>query len=239
MSVACVIPARYNSSRFPGKLLAKVNGKTIIQRTFENAALCTDLDALFVATDHEQIKEHVQSFGGKVLWTSSTPKNGTERIIEALRTYPVLQNVSYILNVQGDHPCTSPETMRKVIDALRSHPEAILSTAATPIKEKKDFLSPHVVKCVFDQTGSALYFSRAPIPYNAPESAFAHIGIYCYKKDFIFSMDHSPSFLQQVEGLEQLGILERGYRIQITLVDEKGLGVDTFEDLLTLEEYLC
>ena len=243
MSIVCVIPARYNSSRFPGKLLAKAGGKTILQRTFESAARCPEIDALYVATDSEEIGDHILALGGNVLWTSSVPRDGTERIIEALHNHAPLQKASYILNLQGDHPCTPPETVRKIVETLRSDPTAVLSTAASPIRDGAEFASPHVVKCVFDQQGNALYFSRSPIPYRskpgAPIFAFAHIGIYCYRLEFLKGLAAFKSTpLQENEDLEQLRVLEQGYRIKIAVVDEKAPSVDTPEDLTKLEEYL-
>jgi len=106
MTLACIIPARYNSYRFPGKLLAKAQGKTVLQRTFENAMRCPALDSLYVSTDDERIAEHVREIGGEILWTSSAPRDGTERAIEAMTRYAVLQNASYVMVLQGDHPCT-------------------------------------------------------------------------------------------------------------------------------------
>ena len=243
MTLACIIPARYSSSRFPGKLLAKAQGKTVLQRTFENARRCPALESLYVSTDDERIAEHVREIGGEVLWTSSAPRDGTERAIEALSRYPALQNASYVMVLQGDHPCTPPETIAAIADALRSDKEAVLSTAAAPIRNLDDFLSPHVVKCVFDTDGNALYFSRSPIPHHAPGqplAAFAHIGIYCYRKTFLERLASlKPTGLQISEDLEQLKVLESGYRIKVALADEKTPSVDTPSDLVKLEEYLC
>lgn len=243
MTLACIIPARYNSSRFPGKLLAKAQGKTVLQRTFENAMRCPALDSLYVSTDDERIAEHVREIGGDILWTSSAPRDGTERAIEAMTRYSVLQNASYVMVLQGDHPCTPPETIERIAAALRSDPSAVLSTAAAPMRSMEDFLSPHVVKCVFDTNSNALYFSRSPIPHQAvgrPLAAFAHIGIYCYRKTFLERLASLKSTgLQESEDLEQLKVLELGYRIKIAMADEKTPSVDTPSDLLKLEEYLC
>ena len=242
MSLACVIPARYHSTRFPGKLLAKVQGKTVLQRTFESAAKCSSIDALYVATDHEEIRDHVRQIGGEVLWTSSKPINGTERLIEAIRNYPSLQKTPYFLLLQGDHPCTSPITLEKISSALKENPDAVVATGVVPIHDRSEFLSPHIVKCVFSETRKALYFSRSPIPYSQegkPLTAFAHLGIYCYRREFLeqyASIATTP--LQIKEDLEQLKILESGYHIQVALVDEKTPGVDVPSDLLKLEEYL-
>jgi 3-deoxy-manno-octulosonate cytidylyltransferase (CMP-KDO synthetase) len=243
MSVACVIPARYNSSRFPGKLLVKAQGKTVLQRTFESASRCPDLNDLYVATDDERIAEHVREIGGQVLWTSSAPRDGTERVIEAMGRSAALQNAAYVMVLQGDHPCTQPKTIGAIAAGLRSDEKAVLSTAAAPIRNMEEFLSPHVVKCVFDVDGNALYFSRSPIPYHQEGrslSAFAHIGIYCYRRTFLERLASlKATHLQLSEDLEQLKVLELGYRIKVVMCDEKTPSVDTPTDLVKLEEYLC
>ena len=242
-TLACVIPARYNSSRFPGKLLAKAQGKTVLERTFENARSCPAIDALYVATDDERIAEHIRQLKGEVIWTSSTPRDGTERTIEAMNGHPVLQKADYVLVLQGDHPCTTPETISAIAEALRSDETAVLSTAAAPIRTMEEFLSPHVVKCVFDKDRNALYFSRSPIPYigaKRPLAAFAHIGIYCYRRTFLEQLASlKATSLQMSEDLEQLKVLELGYRIKIAMANEKTPSVDTLSDLQKLEEYLC
>lgn len=243
MTTACVIPARFNSSRFPGKLLEKAAGKTVLQHTFEKAQDCKDIDALYVATDHEQIGDHIHSLGGIVIWTSPDCQNGTERIYDAYLKDKNLQKASYIVGLQGDHPCTQPETIQAIIQGLKTDPSAKMSTAVTKIQKYKDFQSPHVVKCVFDQNHNALYFSRSPIPYhtnNQPLNAYGHIGIYCYTSSFLkemFTMPHSS--LQKYEDLEQLKVLENGHRVKIAVVEEEILGIDTPKDLEKFKEILC
>lgn len=242
MTIACVIPARYQSVRFPGKLLARAYGKTVLQRTFEKAARCPEIDALFVATDDERIAEHVQKLNGEVIWTSSSCQNGTERIGEALQNNNRLQRSSYIINLQGDHPCTEPHTMSKIIRILQSDPKSPMSTAVTPIESRDDYLSSHIVKCVFDQQANALYFSRSPIPYIPPQKtliAYAHIGIYCYRTPFLKELLHKKMTpLQMYEDLEQLNALENGHKIKVAIVKEKSMGIDTPSDLEKLKKYL-
>lgn len=236
MSVVCVIPARFNSSRFPGKLLALAGGKTVLQRTFESALRCSAIEAVFVATDDERIGSHIKSLGGDVIWTSPACKNGTERLGEALKKDKRLQKASYLINLQGDHPCTQPATLTAVVQALSSDPAAAMSTAAAPLRDSADFLSPHVVKCVFDSSGNALYFSRSPIPYRG--NAYVHIGLYCYRPLFLLQLLQEPSTpLQEGEDLEQLKVLEKGHRIKIAVVEEQALGVDTPQDLEKLKRY--
>lgn len=241
--IACLIPARYNSSRFPGKLLAAARGKTVLQRTFESAKKYFSADQLYIATDDERIADHVASFGGKAVWTSPDCINGTDRIAQAVDQTPELRKAEIILNLQGDHPCTAPETIQAVVEALQGDPDCAMSTAAAPIHTLDDFLSPHVVKVVADQSGRALYFSRSPIPYGRgalPKEALQHIGIYCFRREFLLQFARLPNTsLQMQEDLEQLRALETGARIKVARVEEAVFGVDTPQDLVKLEEFLC
>ena len=243
MKTICIIPARFNSSRFPGKLLAKADGKTVLQRTYECALQSKMIDELFVATDSDQIADHVNGFGGKVLRTSSSCQNGTERIAEALQKNIHLQQASMVINLQGDHPCTSPKTIDGIINILSEDPEAQISTAVRPLRNWEDYQSPHVVKCVFDQNGRALYFSRSPIPYFKKELekplGFQHIGIYGYKTSFLLKIASlKDTDLQRSEDLEQLRFLELGYKIRVAVVEDEALGIDTPQDLVKLEKWL-
>jgi 3-deoxy-manno-octulosonate cytidylyltransferase (CMP-KDO synthetase) len=242
MKIACLIPARYQSSRFPGKLLAYALGKTILQRTIESALNAFKPEQLFIATDDERIAEHVKTMGAQVIWTHSNHVNGTNRIAEAVLKTAALDATEIIVNLQGDHPCTQPDTLKSVIDILLSDPEAVLSTAATPLQREEDFFSPHVVKAVVDRYNNALYFSRCPIPYykgSLPPNALQHIGLYCFRKSFLLECARADDGqLQSIEDLEQLKALEQGYRIKVAIVDEKAIGIDTPEDLGRLVAHL-
>ena len=243
MTVTCIIPARKNSSRFPGKLLTKVNDKTILEHTYEKAILCKQIDALYVATDDEDIANIVLKQKGQVLWTSSSCQNGTERICQALERYPHLMESKYIVNLQADHPLTEPSTISAMLNALDGDSKASMATAVTRLKAVDDYLSPHVVKCVFDNLNRALYFSRSPIPYQKMDeklNAFGHIGIYAYKPAFLKEIfTKETSFLQKIEDLEQLKVLENGHSIKIAVVEEMILGIDTPKDLEKFKELLC
>ncbi len=235
MPVACVIPARYGSTRFPGKLLIKAKGRTILQRTFEQVSACPLLSDISVATDDERIAEHAREFGARVIWTSASCVNGTERIAEAVAKDPILQKASILLNAQGDHPAIAAETISAVVEALRSDPGASISTAVCASDE--ELSSPHRVKCVFDQRGNALYFSRAPIPYKGTK--YLHIGIYAYRPEALALLKNHPSTpLQMAEDLEQLKVLELGHRIKVAIVSEVPIGIDTPEDLQLFEKML-
>ncbi|HEY4255291.1 MAG TPA: 3-deoxy-manno-octulosonate cytidylyltransferase [Chlamydiales bacterium] len=244
MTIACIIPARFNSTRFPGKLLATALGKTVLERTFASALQYFPRSQLFVATDDERIAAHVQMLGGQAIFTSPDCPNGTERIAEAVAKFPGLEKAEVIVNLQGDHPCVKASTLQAVVEVLLSDPNASMSTVATPLKNLTDFLSPHVVKVVVDQDSNALYFSRSPIPYAKPNilpsSALHHIGLYCFRRDYLLkyaTMGTTP--LQLLEDLEQLKALEAGHRIKVAIVDEQAIAVDTPQDLVQLEQFLC
>lgn len=243
MAIFCVIPARFNSSRFPGKLLEKAFGKSVLERTFDQAKKCPDLDDIFIATDDDKIAKQAESWGAKVIWTSPNCQNGTERIGEALQKDPRLQKAEYIINLQGDHPCTKPETVSAIIEALKSDKTASMSTAVTKLHTAEELFSPHIVKCVFDISLNALYFSRSPIPHhfqNQPINAFGHIGIYCYTPQFLQEMFALKlAWAQKNEDLEQLKVLENGHKIKLAIVDEMILGIDTPKDLEKFKEILC
>ncbi len=239
----CIIPARLHSTRFPQKLLAMACGKSVLQRTYECALGCKKIDELWVATDHPQIADHVQGFGGKIIWTSESCQNGTERIADALQKEPRLQQAKIVINLQGDHPQTSPNTIDQIAQLLIDDSEASISTAVRPIRSWEDFSSPHIVKCVFDLQGRALYFSRAPIPYSKKECVqpcgFQHIGIYGYRTAFLMQIaSMQDTGLQRSEDLEQLRFLELGYNIKVAVVEDEALGVDTPQDLEKLERMI-
>ncbi len=238
--IICIIPARFESSRFPGKLLVKADGKTILERTYACAKESKRIDQLYIATDDERIRDHALSFGAEVLKTSKKCKNGTERLADALKRYPHLQEASHVINLQGDHPCTSPATLDSIAEMLLDDPSAEIATAARPIQSREEFLSPHVVKCVMGQKNEALYFSRAPIPYTKSGwGGYQHIGLYGYRTSFLLKIASlKDTDLQQSEDLEQLKFIELGYRIKVALVEDDALGVDTPEDLAKLEKWL-
>jgi 3-deoxy-manno-octulosonate cytidylyltransferase (CMP-KDO synthetase) len=199
-------------------------------------------DQVFVATDDARIAKHVEGLGVKAIWTLPTHINGSERIAEALEKTPALAQAEIILNLQGDHPCMLPTSMQAAIDILENDPDAMMSTIATPILSLEDFLAPQIVKVVVSRTGDGLYFSRAPIPYcktGLPKSALQHIGLYCYRRSFLLKYPQMASTpLQLQEDLEQLKVLEEGFRIKVAIVNEQCIGVDIPSDLTRLEELL-
>lgn len=238
-----VIPARWASSRFPGKPLVNIFGKSLIRRTYENALKSHLLDDLVVATDDQRIFNHVLEFGGRPFMTSESHINGTNRAHEVIEKH--FPHCEIVVNIQGDEPCLNPAVIDMLIEKLKVTKDALITTPITKITNPNDIFLPSKVKCVFDKHGRALYFSRAPIPHaQNPKKSYdyyRHLGIYCFKREFLvqYRQLHESS-LQMIEDLEQLKILEEGFPIHVCLVeDEEGIGVDTPEDLKRIEEILC
>lgn len=241
-----MIPARYASNRFPGKMLASIAGKSLIQRTYENCKKCSILDHIVIATDDLRIFNHIKDFGGTPIMTSPECVNGTERLVEAVKNNPEFNQVDIIINIQGDEPCLDPNTIQKVAQLLVDDTEAVMSTAATKLESAEDALSPSIVKCVLDGQQNALYFSRSLLAsghaqkWNRSLPVYRHIGIYGYRRDFLLRYaELPPTPLQLAEDLEQLKVLEHGFRIKIGIVDSCGIGVDRPEDILKVEQWLC
>lgn len=229
-----IIPARYGSTRFPGKPLALLWGKTIIRHVYERA-LSSEISEVYVATDDERIFNEVKSFGGKAILTSKEHTCGTERVAEASNILG-LDEEDLIINLQGDQPLFPSEYFSLLIKPLLFSSEVHISTLATPITNLKDLENPNKVKVVLDKEGRALYFSRSPIPYfvsSGKEPLYLkHIGVYAYTKGFLDKFVNLPlGDLEASEKLEQLRALEYGYKIAVTIVPKEIPEVDTPEDL--------
>jgi 3-deoxy-manno-octulosonate cytidylyltransferase (CMP-KDO synthetase) len=226
--VVAVIPARYASTRLPGKPLLADTGKTLIQHVYEQVRKCPGLDRVVVATDDDRIQQAVKAFGGEAVMTSSRHPTGTDRIAEAVRNI----DCARIVNVQGDEPEIEPEIITAVIDLLDQ--DAEMATLAVPFDNDADAGLSHRVKVVIDRHHNALYFSRSRIPYSngTVTPALLHLGIYGYTKGFLqryVTLDPTP--LEQAEKLEQLRALEHGYKIKVGIVKVKSRGgIDTPED---------
>lgn len=235
-----IIPARYQSKRFPGKPLALLGGIPLIVRVLETAQKAKLISEAYVATDDDRIASTVEKYGGQVLITSSNPPTGSDRVAEAASG---LESGEFIINIQGDEPFLSGDIIDKVISAL-DDPEIVMSTACSPIKSQSEADDPNVVKVVMDKIGNALFFSRSRIPYDRSGEAgisrlYRHIGIYGFKRDFLMtfsSLKRTP--LERSEGLEQLRALEHGYDIRAVVVDGEFPGIDSEEDLFKAEELL-
>lgn len=241
-----IIPARYSSTRLPGKPLRLIAGKSLIQRTYENAARCRKLEALVVATDDQRIYDHVSSFGGRAVMTAPECPTGTDRLVHALNLKAEWLNTALVVNIQGDEPCLEPVVIENIIESLEASPQAVMATPIAKIHEKNEALDPSVVKCVIDQNHFALYFSRGLVPYGKKGefsqniTYYRHIGLYVYRKEFLMRFSSlAPTPLQLAEDLEQLKVLESGYRIKTAVVESQSIGVDTPEDLQKVERLLC
>jgi 3-deoxy-manno-octulosonate cytidylyltransferase (CMP-KDO synthetase) len=236
-----IIPARYGSKRFPGKPLADIDGKSLLQRTYENAVRCKIIDELYVATDDIRIAHHAEKFGAKAIMTSEMCPTGTERLVEALKSLKITDDDPIIVNVQGDIPLLEPAVFKAVVKLLQNHPLEVIATAVCPIESEAEADDPHIVKCVLDKTGHAMYFSRSKIPYSPIEGCprYHHLGIYAYRYEFIRHYAKlEPTPLQRAEDLEQLKILEHGFRIKAALVESGSFGIDRPEDIEKMKQVL-
>ena len=228
---AIIIPARYGSSRLEGKPLIKVEEKPVIQWVYEKALASRLADIIIVATDDERIFNAVKVFGGNVEMTSVNHKCGSDRIKEVVMRHP---EISYIVNLQGDEPLIKPESIDEVIKNVKDDKDTDISTLIRKIMSK-EAENPNLVKCVIDNSGFALYFSRSKIPFerNADKADFyGHLGIYGYKREALIKMTELPqSSYEQAESLEQLRALQNGMKIKTSIVDFVPVGIDTKEDL--------
>lgn len=237
MKIGCIIPARYESTRLPGKPLRMIHGKTLIRRVYERASLAKVPDAVLVATDHKDIEKEVLSFGGVPVMTSPDCPTGTDRLAEVIAVHP---EFDIIVNVQGDEPLIDPDVIDRLAECLAGRPDLDMATVATPLKEEEQD-DPSCVKVVVSQKGEALYFSRSLIPYPRHDfaaSPLKHVGIYAYRRDFLSAyakMAQTP--LEKTESLEQLRALEMGYKIGVIQEKTADIGIDTPEDLAKAEAY--
>ena len=237
---AIIIPARYGSSRLEGKPLLKVAGKPIIQWVYEKAQQAKLADMIIVATDDKRIYDAVKAFGGEVEMTSVNHKCGSDRIREVVERH---DDISFIVNLQGDEPLIEPSAIDEVIKNVKDDDLADISTLIRVLHDEKEINNPNLVKCVKDQNGFALYFSRSKIPFerNSIDGNFyGHLGIYGYKRDALIkmtSMAQTP--LEKTESLEQLRALENGMKIKTSVVDFVPVGIDTAEDLEKFKQIIA
>lgn len=249
-----VIPARLASTRLPRKLLLRETGKSLLEHTYRAAQAARKPHGLLVAADSDEIADEVRHFGGEVRMTNPTAASGTDRIAEVARELP---DVDVFVNVQGDEPELSGDTIDLVVSLLEENPDVPMATLATPICSQSQLEDPACVKVVFarpDQTagragGRALYFSRSPIPHARtwndslltakPAVFYQHIGLYAYRRSFLLQIASLPRTpLEQLESLEQLRVLENGHSIVVGVVDEPTVGIDTPADYAAFVERL-
>ena len=233
-----VIPARYASSRFPGKALVSIAGKTMLQHVWERASQARYLTDLVIATDDERIQAAAIEFGGHVIMTRADHVSGTDRVAEAASS----SNAQFVVNVQGDEPMIDPAAIdAAILGMLHGEDDVPIATLAKRIERTEDIADPNVVKVVMNRNGLAIYFSRSPIPYARSEGEetvyFKHIGLYVYRTEFLLeypTLTIGP--LERAERLEQLRALENGYQIAVFETDYESLGVDTPEDWHRISE---
>ena len=246
--VAGLIPARYGSSRLPGKVLAPILGKSMIQRVYERALQAELLDAVLIGTDDERVAEAIRAFGGRVVLTSADHTSGTDRLAEMVQQPDSgVADADIVVNIQGDQPFMDPRMIEEAVQPLLDDPELPMATLKHRVTKPEDLEDPAVVKVVVDHQDNALYFSRSRIPNpckDVPHPVFEHVGLYVYRRDFLIKWGQlAPTLLEQVESLEQLRVLEHGYRIKVLetgTVDHEfgGFSVDTPEDLARAEALL-
>jgi 3-deoxy-manno-octulosonate cytidylyltransferase (CMP-KDO synthetase) len=237
MGAVVVIPARYGSTRFPGKPLAELWGKPLVQHVYERARQAKRCQRTIIATDDERIAAAARGFGAEVEMTRADHPSGTDRVAEAVRE----MDVELVVNVQGDEPLVEPEAIDAAVAPLAEDSSIPMSTLCAPVTEVADLANPNLVKVVTDREGFALYFSRLPIPFvrdqQADVSRCRHIGLYAYRREFLLMLaELPPSPLEQAEKLEQLRVLEHGHRVRVIPVASASPGVDTPGDLERLRQ---
>ncbi|BAY54095.1 3-deoxy-D-manno-octulosonate cytidylyltransferase [Leptolyngbya boryana NIES-2135] len=230
--ILAVIPARYDSTRFPGKPLALIDHRPMVQWIYEAASQCPALSQVVVATDSEKIAEVVNQFGGKVEMTRSNHLTGTDRVAEVAARYP---DYSVVVNVQGDQPFVTAQMLTELVRPYLEGETPDMTTLACPLDHEVGASDPNTVKVICDRHERALYFSRAPIPYYrypATAPVFHHLGLYAFRRDFLLTYAQlTPTPLEQCEALEQLRVLEHGFTIRVCHIDKPILEINTPEDL--------
>jgi 3-deoxy-manno-octulosonate cytidylyltransferase (CMP-KDO synthetase) len=242
-----VIPARYGAQRFPGKPLAMIARKTLVQRVYEQATKSTRLDKVIVATEDTRILEAVEAFGGDAMLTSPDCATGTDRVAEVALAY----DCDLVVNIQGDEPLMRPEMIDQLVEAMLSDPKCVMGTLARKLESAANLDNPNVVKVALAQNGNALYFSRSRVPFVRDATSndstewlklakfYKHLGIYAFRREFLLEFVQLPqSLLEKTEKLEQLRALENGFAIKVLITPHDSIGVDRPEDVVLVEEIL-
>jgi 3-deoxy-manno-octulosonate cytidylyltransferase (CMP-KDO synthetase) len=235
MKVTAIIPSRFESKRFPGKALADIQGTTMIQRVYEQVQKSSLIDTVYVATDSDAIRASIDAIDGNIIMTSEKCSSGTDRVAEAARTLKLTED-DVVVNIQGDQPFLQPECLNDLVQAFLKHPGLTMGTLAYGMKNDDEINDPNNVKVIFDKDNFAIYFSRAKIPFNRDNTQnilyYKHIGIYAYSNSFLQKFTTLPdSSLEHAEKLEQLRVIEGGYKIQITVTDYDSHSIDDPADL--------
>ena len=243
METIGIIPARFGSTRFEGKLLADLCGKPVVQHTWENAKKSKSLGDLIIATDDKRIYNVCKGFGAKAIYTSKAHKSGSDRLTEVVSDI----DTKTVVNIQADEPFIHPSMIDDVVSPVLKDKDTQMATLCHKIRNEHEVLNPNIVKVVFDRKGFALYFSRSVIPYKSRATSneqrttnhYKHIGLYAYTKDFLFTFKSLPqSPLEKVEKLEQLRVIENGYKIKVIETRHDTVGIDTPEDLVKATELI-
>ena len=234
-----VIPSRYASQRFPGKPLVAIGGKPMVQWIYEAATSCEVFDEVIVATDDQRIADAVAGFGGQCMMTSSEHQTGTDRVAEVARSYP---SASVVVNVQGDQPFVTNDILTRLVQPYLDGETPDMTTVACPLVGEQTYRDPNTVKVVCDQHMLAMFFSRSPIPYYRTQveaPVYHHMGLYAFSAAFIqHYAELTPTPFEQCEQLEQLRVLEHGYRIRVSLIDRAIPEVNTPDDLIVAEKLM-
>ncbi|PSB06379.1 3-deoxy-manno-octulosonate cytidylyltransferase [Pleurocapsa sp. CCALA 161] len=232
MKILAVIPARYDSQRFPGKVLAQIGDRPMVQWVYEAAKNCTDFSKVIVATDNQIVADCVRQFGGEVEMTSSNHTTGSDRVAEVAERYPEMTAVA---NVQGDQPFVTPKILSQLISPYLKGESPMMTTVACPLDLDIGYNDPNIVKVLCDRHNRAIYFSRASIPYfrnTVDVPVFHHLGLYAFRRDFLNTYTQlEPTPIELAEGLEQLRVIEHGFAIRVCLIEETLLEVNTSDEL--------
>ncbi len=244
MKAACIIPARFQSTRFPGKPLAEIQGYPMVRWVYERALAADVFESVLIATDDDRIVAAVDTFGGRAVMTPSDLPSGTDRVAFVAEN----MDVDVIINLQGDEPLVRHELLRELYRVFEND-DVLMATPVKRVSSGEELFNPNLVRVVVDKNGDALYFTRAVIPFNRDEDEkdrwpdhfgyLQHIGIYAYRKDFLLKVANLPeSNLEKIEKLEQLRVLEHGFPIRTVMTDYDSMSVDTPEDLVKLKNYI-
>jgi 3-deoxy-manno-octulosonate cytidylyltransferase (CMP-KDO synthetase) len=239
VKVLCVIPARLNSTRLARKALIPINGKPMVRMTYEGASQCLDIEKVIVATDSEEIAAVICDCGGKVEMTDSALKTGSDRVAAVAKLYP---EMDVIVNLQGDEPFIRPQMLSSLLKPFYTDEKVVVATLGYPLDFQKDFNNPGAVKVICDSNGDAIYFSRSPIPYfrqsGVDVPVLHHMGVYAFRRNFLLKYTTLPQTpLELTESLEQLRILEHGYKIRVSRVSERTIEINTEDDLKKAREF--
>lgn len=239
MEVLGIIPARYASTRFPGKPLALIKDRSMIEHVYRGCLQCTKLSGLVVATDDVRIHDHVVGFGGRVVMTRNDHLSGTHRCAEVSEKMP---DMDWYINIQGDEPLIQPRILDQLIELIHLHPMDSILTLVRKLTDPDLIDNPNVVKCVFDQQGKALYFSRSRIPFDRVKTHagyYQHLGIYAYNRKVLEAISRlGPTPLESAESLEQLRWMEHGYSVYTGISEYVSLAVDVPDDIRIIEELM-